>query len=110
MGDPNASIATPQPVYMRPQFAAFGRALSKSCMSFVSQASVDKGIACKYGLERMVVPVKGCRKIGKKDMKRNEATPKIKVDADTYQVTVDGEKVHSDPLKTLPMTQRYFLF
>ena len=64
----------------------------------------------KYGLEREVVAVKGCRKIGKKDMRRNEATPKIKVDADTYQVTVDGEKVGSEPLKTLPMTQRYFLF
>jgi urease subunit alpha len=110
MGDPNASIATPQPVYMRPQFAAYGRALQKSCISFVSQAAVDRGIACKYGLQREVVAVKGCRKIGKKDMRRNEATPKIKVDADTYQVTVDGEKVGSEPLKTLPMTQRYFLF
>jgi urease subunit alpha len=110
MGDPNASIATPQPVYMRPQFAAYGRALQKSCISFVSQAALDKGIACKYGLERELVAVKGCRKIGKKDMRRNEATPKIKVDADTYQVTVDGEKVGSEPLKTLPMTQRYFLF
>jgi urease subunit alpha len=110
MGDPNASIATPQPVYMRPQFAAYGRALSKSCLSFVSQASVDKGIAAKYGLERQVVAVKGCRKIGKKDMRRNEATPEIRVDADTYQVFVDGKKVGSEPLKTLPMTQRYFLF
>ena len=110
MGDANASIATPQPVYMRPQFAAYGRALSKSCISFVSQAAVNNGIAEKYGLQREVVAVKGCRKIGKKDMRRNEATPKIKIDADTYQVTVDGEKVHSEPLKTLPMTQRYFLF
>ncbi|MFO0851508.1 MAG: urease subunit alpha [Gemmataceae bacterium] len=110
MGDPNASIATPQPVYMRPQFAAYGRALSKSCLSFVSQASVDAGIAERYGLQREVVAVKGCRKIGKKDMRRNEATPKIKIDPDTYQVTVDGEKVHSEPLKALPMTQRYFLF
>jgi urease subunit alpha len=110
MGDPNASIATPQPVYVRPQFAAYGRALSKSCISFVSKVALDKGIAGKYGLERELIAVEGCRKIGKKDMKRNEATPKIKVDADTYQVTVDGQKVHSDPLKTLPMTQRYFLF
>jgi urease subunit alpha len=110
MGDPNASIATPQPVYMRPQFAAYGRALSKSCLSFVSQAAADAGIGERYGLQRGVVPVKGCRKIGKKDMRRNEATPKIKVDPDTYQVTVDGEKVGSEPLKTLPMTQRYFLF
>lgn len=110
MGDPNASIATPQPVYMRPQFAAYGRALSKSCLSFVSQTAHQAGVAEEYGLERKVVPVKGCRKITKKDMKRNEATPNIKVNADTYEVTVDGKKVHSDPLKTLPMTQRYFLF
>src|SRR5262245_3643653 len=110
MGDPNASIATPQPVYMRPQFAAYGRALGKSCVSFVSQAAADNGVADKYGLQRQVVAVSGCRKIGKKDMRRNEATPKIKVDADTYQVTVDGEKVSSEPLKELPMTQRYFLF
>jgi urease subunit alpha len=110
MGDPNASIATPQPVYMRPQFASYGRALSKSCLSFVSKASLDKGIVEKYGLEREVVAVEHCRDIGKKDMKRNEATPEIRVDPDTYQVWVDGEKVSSEPLAALPMAQRYFLF
>ncbi len=110
MGDPNASIATPQPVYMRPQFAAYGRALSKSCLTFVSKASYEAGIADRYGLQREIVPVEGCRTIGKKDMKRNEATPDIRVDADTYQVFVDGEQVHSEPLDKLPMTQRYFLF
>jgi urease subunit alpha len=110
MGDPNASIATPQPVYMRPQFAAYGRALSKSCLSFVSKASLEKGIVDKYGLQREVVAVEHCRDIGKKNMKRNEATPEIKVDADTYQVWVDGKKVSSEPLKELPMAQRYFLF
>ena len=110
MGDPNASIATPQPVYMRPQFAAYGRALSKSCLSFVSKASLENGIAERYGLQREVVAVEHCRDIGKKDMKRNEATPEIRVDADTYQVWVDGEKVGSEPLEELPMTQRYFLF
>jgi urease subunit alpha len=110
MGDPNASIATPQPVYMRPQFAAYGRALSKSCLTFVSKASVDAGIAESYGLEREVVAVENCRSVGKKDMKRNEATPEIRVDPDTYQVWVDGEKVGSEPLAELPMTQRYFLF
>jgi urease subunit alpha len=110
MGDPNASIATPQPVYMRQQFAAYGPALAKSCLSFVSQAAYKAGVAQEYSLQREVVPVQGCRKIGKKDMKRNEATPEIKVKADTYEVTVDGKKVHSDPLKELPMTQRYFLF
>lgn len=110
MGDANASIATPQPVYMRPQFAAYGRALSKSCLTFVSQAAVENGAAERYGLQREVVAVKNCRNIGKKDMKRNEATPEIRVDADTYRVWVDGEKVGSEPLQELPMTQRYFLF
>jgi len=110
MGDPNASIATPQPVYMRPQFASYGRALSESCLTFVSKASLDAGIAERYGLQRGVVAVEGCRDIGKKDMKRNEATPEIRVDPDTYQVWVDGEKVGSEPLAELPMTQRYFLF
>ncbi len=110
MCDPNASIATPQPVYMRPQFAAYGRALAKSCLSFVSKASLEDGIVERYGLEREAVPVEGCREIRKSDMKRNEATPEIRVDPDTYQVWVDGEKVGSEPLATLPMTQRYFLF
>jgi urease subunit alpha len=110
MGDPNASIPTPQPVYMRPQFGAFGRALSKTCMSFVSRAALEAGIAGEYGLEREVVPVSNCRAITKKDMKLNDATPEIKVDPDTYQVWVDGEKVGSEPAKVLPMAQRYFLF
>ena len=110
MGDPNASIPTPQPVYSRPQFAHFGRALSKSCMTFVSKVSLEDGIVEKYGLEREVVAVENTRAIGKKDMLRNDATPEIKVDPDTYQVWVDGEKVGSEPAKVLPMAQRYFLF
>jgi urease subunit alpha len=110
MGDANASIPTPQPVYPRPQFGAYGRALSKTCMSFVSQASLDAGIVEKYGLQREVVAVKNTRKIGKADMKRNDATPKIKVDPETYQVWVDDQKVGSEPAKVLPMAQRYFLF
>jgi urease subunit alpha len=76
----------------------------------VSKASLDAGIVERYGLQREVAAVEHCRDIGKKDMKRNEATPKIRVDPETYQVWVDGEKVHSDPLDKLPMTQRYFLF
>src|SRR5208283_3727082 len=110
MGDANASIATPQPVYMRPQFAAYGRALSKSCLTFVSKASLQAGIVERYGLQREVVAVENCRDIGKKDMLRNEATPEIRVDPETYQVWVDGEKVGSDPVEDLPMTQLYFLF
>ena len=77
MGDPNASIATPQPVYMRPQFAAYGRALSKSCLTFVSKASLQAGIVERYGLQREVVAVENCRDIGKKDMlRRSASTPK----------------------------------
>jgi urease subunit alpha len=110
MGDPNASIPTPQPVYMRPQFAAFGGALSKSCRTFVSRVALEEGIIERYGLAREVVAVRDCRGIGKKDLKRNDATPSIRVDADTYQVWVDGEKVGSEPAKELPMAQRYFLF
>ncbi len=110
MGDANASIPTPQPVYMRKQFAAYGRALSKSCMTFVSRASLEDGIVDRYGLQREVVAVEGCRTVGKKDMKRNEACPEIRVDPETYEVFVDGEKVGSEPLAELPMTQRYFLF
>jgi len=110
MGDPNASIATPQPVYPRPQFAGYGRALSQTCLTFVSKASIEAGIVERYGLQRQVVAVKNCRTIGKKDMKRNEATPDIRIDPDTYQVFVDGERVYSEPLAELPMAQRYFLF
>ena len=92
------------------QFGALGRALSKTCMTFVSRAALDAGIAREYGLEREVVPVSKCRAITKKDMKLNDATPEIKVDPDTYQVWVDGKKVGSEPAAVLPMAQRYFLF
>jgi urease alpha subunit len=110
MGDANASIPTPQPVFMRPQFAAYGKALSRSCLTFVSKASLEEGIVDRYGLEREVVAVEGCRTVSKKDLKLNDATPEIRVDPDTYQVWVDGEKVGSEPARELPMAQRYFLF
>lgn len=110
MGDPNASIPTPQPVYARPQFAAYGRALRRSCLTFVSQAAADAGVAAAYGLDRVVLPVRHCRLIGKRHMKNNDATPRIEVRPDTYEVFVDGEKVASAPAQVLPMAQRYFLF
>ncbi len=110
MGDPSASIPTPQPVYGRPQFAAYGRALSKTCLTFVSQASLEAGIVQAYGLQREVMAVANCRNVGKKDLKHNDATPDIRVDPDTYQVWVDGEKIGSEPATVLPMAQRYFLF
>ena len=110
MGDANASIPTPQPVYGRPMFGAFGAALSKTCLSFVSKASLEEGIVERYGLKRQVVPVENCRTIGKKDMKNNAAMPKIEVDPDTYQVRVDGELATCEPASVLPLAQRYFLF
>jgi len=110
MGDPNASIPTPQPVFGRPMFAAFGRALYKSSLTFVSQAAYERGIASELRLQKRVEPVRNCRGIGKKDMIRNDATPAIEVDPDTYKVTVDGEPAVCEPATVVPMAQRYFLF
>jgi urease subunit alpha len=110
MGDANASIPTPQPVFPRPMFASFGRANSLCSFTFMSQLSVDKKMPERYGLARPVVAVKKCRKIGKKDLPHNDATPEIKVDPDTYRVWADGELLTCEPAKELPMAQRYFLF
>jgi urease subunit alpha len=110
MGDANASIPTPQPVYPRPMFGAFGRAATRSSLTFVSEAALDKKVAQKYGLERPVVAVKRCRTIAKKDLHHNDATPDIRVDPDTYRVWADGELLTCEPAKVLPMAQRYFLF
>jgi urease subunit alpha len=110
MGDPNASIPTPQPVYPRPQFASFGGALTKCSLTFVSEAALDDKMPQKYGLQRPVVAVKNCRKIGKKDLPLNDATPEIRVDPDTFKVWADGELLTCEPMKVLPMAQRYFLF
>lgn len=110
MGDPNASIPTPQPVFGRPMFASYGRSLAQSSITFVSQAAYDSGIAQQFGLQKRIEPVKNCRNIGKKDMIHNNATPTIEVDPDTYKVTVDGELAICEPVAVLPMAQRYFLF
>jgi len=110
MGDPNASIPTPQPVIYRHMFGAAGKALFKTCVTFVSQVSIDKKIVQKYGLEKMILPVKNCRTIGKKDMVNNSATPHIEVDPEKYEVKVDGEHITCEPMKVLPLAQRYFLF
>jgi len=110
MGDPNASIPTPQPVHYRPQFGAFGGALHKSSISFVSQAGLKAGIVENYGLQKEVMAVKNTRKIGKRDMIHNSGTPKITVDPETYQVKADGVLLTCEPAKVLPMAQRYFLF
>jgi urease subunit alpha len=110
MGDPNASIPTPQPVFGRPMFASFGRARASTSVTFVSRAAFDRGIAEKLGLRKRVEPVRNCRNIGKKDMVLNDATPRIEVDPETYKVTVDGEPCTCEPAAVLPMAQRYFLF
>ena len=110
MGDPNASIPTPQPVLYRPMFGAFGGATAATGITFVSQASVKAGVPQKLGLKKIVAPVKNCRKIGKKDMVHNSATPDIHVDPETYEVSVDGTPITCEPAKVLPLAQRYFLF
>lgn len=110
MGDPNASIPTPQPVHYRPMFGAFGGALNDSCVSFVSQASLDAGVPEKLGLKRRAVAVRNTRKIGKADMVHNSGTPHIEVDPQTYEVRADGVLLTCEPATELPMAQRYFLF
>jgi len=110
MGDPNASIPTPQPTMYRPQFGAFGRAIASTSVTFVSQASLDAGSLDELGLAKRLVAVKGCRSVTKSDLPFNDSLPKITVDPDTYKVTADGEELTCEPLAELPMAQRYFLF
>jgi urease subunit alpha len=109
MGDPNASIPTPQPVHYRPMFGAFGKAL-KSSVTFVSKAALKNPALKKLNLDKPLVAVKNVRKVGKKDMVHNSWQPKIQVDAETYEVRADGELLVCEPAKVLPMAQRYFLF
>jgi urease subunit alpha len=111
MGDPNASIPTPQPVHYRPMFASFGKLRTNSSVTFVSQAALAGGLHARLGTAKKMVAVKNTRGgIGKKDMIHNDATPKIDVDAETYEVRADGELLTCEPAASLPMTQRYFLF
>ena len=110
MGDPNASIPTPQPVLMRPMFGSFGQAAGACSVAFVSQACKSLRVAEGYGLRKSIEAVRGCRKLGKKDMKWNSATPTITVDPETYEVRADGELMTCGPAETLPLAQRYCLF
>jgi urease subunit alpha len=110
MGDANASIPTPQPIISRPMYATTGKALQKSSITFISQAAYDDKVHEKLGLEKLILPVHGIRKLTKKDMKLNSETPELSVDPQTYEVRVNGELITSTPAKELPMTQRYFLF
>jgi urease subunit alpha len=108
MGDGNASIPTPQPAIYRPMFGSFGLATNRTAVHFVSRAGTE-GENLR-GLERPLVAVKGCRTVGKKDLKLNDATPRIDVNPDTYEVRADGELLACDPAEVLPLAQRYFLF
>ncbi len=111
MGDPNASIPTPQPVHYRPMFGAYGKAMTASSVTFVSKAAVDLGVRAKLGVEKELVAVENTRGgIGKHSMVLNDAMPHIEVDPETYEVRADGELLTCEPAKVLPMAQRYFLF
>jgi urease subunit alpha len=111
MGDPNASIPTPQPVHYRPMFAAYGRAVSRSAVTFVSQLSLDQGLGERLGLAKTLLPVENTRGgVSKASMIHNDATPVIEVDPETYEVRADGELLTCEPAEVLPMAQRYFLF
>ncbi|NNK77665.1 MAG: urease subunit alpha, partial [Litoreibacter sp.] len=110
MGDPNASIPTPQPVYSRPMFGAMGRAVEHSAVTFVSHAANAASIRQTLGLSKKVFAVENTRSIGKADMVLNAATPQIDVNPETYEVRADGELLTCAPAEVLPMAQRYFMF
>lgn len=108
MGDPNASLPTPQPRYYRPMYGAFGTAMPKTCVSFVSRAAFDNGVGQKYGLQRMVYPVSGCRLITKNDMVFNSGMPTIDVNPETFEVLIDGKQAYVEAAKRFPLAQLYF--
>jgi urease subunit alpha len=110
MGDPNASIPTPQPVLYRPMFGSFGSATALTAITFLSQSAISADLPQKLGLKKITKPVRHCRQIGKKDMLHNNATPNIEVDPETYEVRVDGKPITCEPANILPLAQRYFLF
>ena len=110
MGDPNASIPTPQPVHYRPMFGAMGRALSASSVTFLPHAAIADGLAERLGLQRMILPAHNIRGIAKRDMVLNAATPRIEVDPETYEVRADGVHLTCEPATVLPLAQRYFLY
>lgn len=110
MGDPNASIPTPEPILSRPMFGSYGRAICSTSLTFVSQAALDRDVPRKLGLQKRIVPVKQCRGLTKRDLKLNDAVPKIEVDPETYVVMADGVRLTCEPAVVLPMAQRYFLF
>lgn len=110
MGDPNASIPTPEPVFNRPMFGALGKAKYSSCFTFISQAAYDKKVHEQLGLKKKIGIVKNCRTISKKDLHYNTATPEIDINPETYEVKVDGQLITCEPFKEVALAQRYFLF
>ena len=110
MGDPNASIPTPQPVHYRPMFGAFGGALARGSLTFVSQAGLQAGIQQRFGLRKTLSAVRDIRQVRKQHMVHNGATPRMEIDAQTYAVRADGQLLTCAPATRLPMAQRYFLF
>ena len=110
MGDANASIPTPQPVIMKNMFGAYGKAIFKTSVTFVSKIAYENNIKDKLGLQKNILPVSRCRTVGKKDMILNDITPKIEVNSDTYEVKVDGVIADCEPVDRLPLSKRYFLF
>jgi urease subunit alpha len=109
MGDPNASLPTPEPVFYRPMFGAMGKAVKRTCFTFTSKAAMKLGVPEKLGLEKVVLPVRNCRTIGKSDMMWNDKTPDITIDPETYEVKLDGKIATVDPAKELALAQRYFM-
>jgi urease subunit alpha len=110
MGDPNASIPTPQPVRYRPMFAAYGAAVSSTSLTFLSRAAAEDGVAARLGLRKRTATVRGCRGLTKAAMVNNSYLPRMEVDAETYEVRADGQALTCEPARVLPMAQRYFLF
>ena len=110
MGDPNASIPTPQPVHYRPMFGAFSGARAATSVTFVSQAALKNDIGGRLGLRKRLVAVANTRRISKKDMVLNDYTPHMEVDSQTYEVRADGQLLTCEPASVLPLAQRYFLF
>jgi urease subunit alpha len=110
MGDPNASIPTPQPVHFRPMFGSFGGSLLKSSITFVSQAALRAGVPARFGLGKVVSAAKDIRRVRKQHMIHNAYLPRMEIDAQTYAVRADGQLLTCEPATSLPMTQRYFLF
>jgi urease subunit alpha len=109
MGDPNASIPTPEPVSLSPMFGAYGKAVGRTSITFVSQAAFEAQVTQHLGLDRWVEPVRGCRAVGKAQMVRNSATPEIDVDPETYQVTVDGRPATVDAASGVALSQLFYI-